>query len=127
MSYFDLIIVIIACFQPIIIGFVVTIGISQVTLSFSVFKKLSAHKSKVTSTRLYECSTNYRLAHFVIFELNAIALVLLYLIYDVDFMFFLAETTTLSNYSMTNLFMLAYLVFLFILSLCIDSQAFGIK
>ena len=127
MLYSDFLIVVVACFQPIVIGFIVIIGASRLSLSLTLFKKHGSYRYKATSTRLYECSTNYRLAHFIVFELNAIGLLLMYLVYDVDFLFFLAEMTTLQYYSVFNLIMFSYFIFLFILGLLLDVQLFGVK
>ena len=127
MSYFDLSITVISCFQPIIIGFLAIVGVFNQFTSSSLFKKNNAHRQKITSTRLYECSTNYRLAHFIVFEINAIGVVLAYLIYDVDFIFFLAETTTMPYYSLSNLCLFSYFFFLFVVGLVIDNKLFGIK
>lgn len=127
MCYTDLLITILSCFQPIIIGFLAIVGIVNQFSTSAFFKKNNSHRQKTTSTRLYECSTNYRLAHFVIFEVNAMGIVLAYLIYDIDFIFFLAETTTIANYSFTNFFLLLYFFFLFLIGLVLDNKIFGIK
>lgn len=127
MNYIDLLILICSCFQPIIIGYLVFIGMGLQFSIFSFFFKNTAINFKNSSTRLYECSTNYRLAHLVLFELNALGVVLAYLVYDVDFIFFLSEIPLFNYYSNLSWLLYLYLFALFLLGLCVDFQLFGIK
>lgn len=88
-----------ACFlvftyaQPAILGFLLFIIVRPGLVSRVLFLQLKSSRRRLKSTRFFECAVYSRLVGQFKFDLMTLGLALAFLIYDVDLVFFLAETT----------------------------------
>ena len=124
MFYFDLIIIIISAIQPLIIGFLVLLSIKNYFYNFFFFKYYNNLRIKTITTKLYECSTYSKLTTKYSYNIYTLSSCIMFLVYDVDLIFFFSETTTFINNSIFNLFVLLFLFILFIAGFIFDYKYF---
>lgn len=116
----DLLIIILASVQPLIIGLIVTLSINNLFYNSKFYKYYNNIRSKTTTTKLYECSTYSRLNNNFTYSIQTASMCLAYLIYDVDVIFFFSESTHLSNYNINEFWVLIILILFFILGIFFD-------
>lgn len=120
MSLFDLTIVFISAFQPIVIGYLSLLSIyNLVSYDFFFFSTQGSDISLLNS-RVYECSTYSRLNNMFSYDINTISLLLAFLVYDVDFIFFFAETSVIFNLTILDFFIFLVFLVLFIFGILFD-------
>lgn len=124
MFYFDLLIIILASVQPLIIGFLVLFSIKNYFYNFFFFKYYNAHRVKTITTKLYECSTYSKLTSKYTYSIYTLSSCIMFIVYDVDLIFFFSETNSFVNNSTTNLIILLTLILLFIFGFIFDYKYF---
>lgn len=92
MFSYDIIIMIFSCTQPILIGFLTIIGFGRLSAFDKYFLLNNDLQNKSLYVRIYECSTISKLNNLFNVDINVFILVISYLIYDVDLIFFFSET-----------------------------------
>lgn len=120
MFTFDLIIIILASVQPLLIGLLVTFSFNNIFFNSKFYKYYNNIRNKTTTTKLYECSTYSRLNNKYTYGVQTISMCLAYIIYDVDVIFFFSESTQFLEYTISEVWILFMLFFFFILGIFFD-------
>lgn len=120
MFYFDLLIIILSCIQPLVIGFLVLLSFKNYFYNIYFYRFYNSHRSKSITTKLYECSTYSKLTNKFSYNIYTMSCCLLFLIYDVDLIFFFSESTNIINNSYYDCIILLLLIILFIVGLMFD-------
>lgn len=120
MFSYDIIIMIFSCTQPILIGFLTIIGFGRLSAFDKYFLLNNDLQNKSLYVRIYECSTISKLNNLFNVDINVFILVISYLIYDVDLIFFFSETVFIFTLSWFELFFLSILILLLIIGLFFD-------
>lgn len=89
MLTFDVLLLVMSSFQPIIIGHVAFMGIGRIVSVEDFFLSNSDVRSVSLNSRVYECATYSKLSNLFSYNINTTLLMLTFLIYDIDFIFFL--------------------------------------
>lgn len=122
MFNFDLFIIILSCTQPFLIGFIVIFSFNSFfynTFFYTIYNNL---RSKTINFKLYECSTNSRLNSKFIYKIFNLSTCVVFIVYDVDLLFFLAEMTNIFTYDIVMMFVFFFLILLLIIGLYIDTK-----
>jgi len=121
MFSFEFLIIFISCFQPLLIGILVFVGVGRI-FNKTVFNKLGSIRSKLSSFRFYECATYSRLSSMVVYGSQFFTIFLAFLVYDVDLIFILPSTILSSDYSIDDLVLLLIFILLFIAGMSYDKK-----
>ena len=124
MFSFEFLILCISCFQPLVLGILVFIGIGNITTKIFL-NKAGSIRSKLSSFRFYECATYSRLTSMVVYGSQFFSIFLAFLIYDVDLIFILAEVIFFADYSIDDLLVLSVFILLFICGVMYDKYTTG--
>jgi NADH:ubiquinone oxidoreductase subunit 3 (subunit A) len=120
MSSIDNFILVLSSVQPIIIGNIVVFGLGKVYNKSDVLSSIGGVKVKSLNSRIYECGSYTKSNNLLHYSLNTIELLLSYLIYDVDLIFFFSEVTILLTMSTTSLLVLLLFLLLFVVGVFFD-------
>ena len=88
MFFFDTILIFLSLVQPILIGHLALFGLMRVTNFGNFNTNLSGIRSKFLVSRVYECATYSKLSSLFSYSLNTLSVLLVFLIYDIDLIFF---------------------------------------
>lgn len=124
MFYYDMFIIILASVQPLIVGFLVIFSIKNYFYSFFFYRYYNAIRVKTITTKLYECSTYSKLTSKYSYSIYTLSSCVMFIVYDVDLIFFFSETNSFINNSTQNLIVLVVLFFLFIVGFMFDYKYF---
>ena len=116
----DTIIIVLSCTQPILICLLLTYSIKEYFYVSNFFKFFSNIRNKQLTTKFYECSTYSKLSGNFSYNIYSISTCVIFIVYDVDVVFFVPEITNISLYSLPNFLVLLLLVVLFIFGLVSD-------
>lgn len=122
MFNFDLFIIILSCTQPFIIGYIVIFSFNSFFYNIFFYSIFNNLRSKTINTKLYECATNSRLNSKFIYKIFNMSTCVLFIVYDVDLIFFLSEMTNFFSYDLFTLSIFFFLVILLVFGLFIDSK-----
>jgi len=120
MLSFDFVVASVACTQPLIIGLLAFIGFGRVTAWTTVYQSLTGLRSSITNFRVYECATATRLNNLVSFNFAFFSVIVTFLIYDVDLVFFASELILISGSGPLELIVLTLLLFLLVFGLVLE-------
>jgi NADH:ubiquinone oxidoreductase subunit 3 (subunit A) len=87
----DLVLNLIVLAQPLILGLALFLLAHQGVLLGSFFSKHSGVRTHPKTLRFFECAAYSRLIGHLRYNLQALSLLAVFVIYDVDLFFFLAE------------------------------------
>jgi len=118
----DLFFIILACLQPFLIGLLVICSFNSFFYNIFFFTIYNNLRSKVINLKLYECATNSRLNSKFIYNIYNLSTCVLFIVYDVDLIFFLAEFTNFFTYDIFTLCIFLILLVLLVLGLFVDSK-----
>lgn len=93
--------------------------------NFSWLKRLKTQKNSRRGGKFYECSVRPRLLTKVQYNLPILGFCILFIIYDVDLIFFMPMVTSTALWSSTNLSFFGLVLALFGLALWLDLKKFG--
>lgn len=103
----------VSCLQPLIIGFVAFLGLGRQVGSTELAQSLATVNQKLGAFRFYECAGYSRLGSLIRYNISFFSILIAFIIYDIDFVFFVSEVLMLSGYGA-----LCWTVFLFFM-LCL--------
>lgn len=118
----DIIFFFISCTQPILVGVLAYIGLGRSSSWVEFFKSTSSLRSKVTNYRVYECATPSRLNNLISFNLSFFSIMLTFLIYDVDLVFFASELLLLHSFGFVEAFILFVFFIFLVLGLVFEAK-----
>jgi NADH:ubiquinone oxidoreductase subunit 3 (subunit A) len=127
MASLDMVMYTVSCVQPLAIGLIIWWGLGAWVGSLADKAALGAPRTRPSSLRMFECSSNGRLTSRVSISLNSLGVCLAFVLYDIDLFFFFAETAHLSSSSPTELIFLAFYYVLFCGGLWYDYHKFGFE
>lgn len=93
--------------------------------TFSWLKRLKGQKNERRGGKFYECSVRPRLVTKVQYNLPILGFCVLFIIYDVDLIFFMPMVVSSAVWSLANVFFFILIVFLFGFALWLDLKKFG--
>jgi NADH:ubiquinone oxidoreductase subunit 3 (subunit A) len=123
MSTLEFALLALACFQPLIIGTIAFYGVGRVMDLGGVDQRLSSIRSRISGFRFYECATYSRLTGMLAYGSQVFSILIAYLIYDVDLLFFFAEAMFLADYGVTEFCVLSTFMALFVLGVSFDKRS----
>ena len=105
----DTLITIFSLIQPLLIGFIVSLGI-RAQSNFSNLKLYSSIREKSQPSRLYECSTYSRLNSKFTYQVWTLGLLVSFLVYDIDVLLIVALVSLLFVGSVLDLYLILTLL-----------------
>ena len=93
MGDFELALVVLCYAQPPILGFILFMVARPALISRALFLQLRGVRKRQKSVRFFECAVYSRLIGHLRYDLQVLAFCAVFIIYDVDLVFFLAEVT----------------------------------
>ena len=115
-----------SCVQPLIVGHLTLGGISRIVNTDSLFSKGGNVRNKSVVSRLYECATYSKLSSLFVYNINNSALLIAYLIYDVDLIFMLPEASAVLILSAFEFYVLLVFVLLLVIGVVFDLNKGGV-
>ena len=93
MADFELVLLVFCYAQPPIMGFVLFLLARPALISRALAFQLRGVRKRQKSVRFFECAVYARLIGHLRYDIQILAFCALFIIYDVDLVFFLAEAT----------------------------------
>jgi|LauGreDrversion4_2_1035121.scaffolds.fasta_scaffold88720_3 NADH:ubiquinone oxidoreductase subunit 3 (subunit A) len=93
MGVVELGLIMLAYVQPVVIGLLLCLSWRIVLVDVLWFVGATALRQRLRSTRFFECAAYSRLGGWLRYSTQALGLVALFLLYDVDLLFFFSEVT----------------------------------
>lgn len=122
MFLFDTIIIFLSMIQPILIGHLALFGLMKVTNFGNLNTNLSGIRSKFLVSRVYECATYSKLSSLFTYSLNTLSVLLVFLIYDIDLIFFFSEISLILTFGFAEILVILILIILFVFAICFDNK-----
>lgn len=120
MFSFEYLLIILSNFQFLYLVYLLFVSLKRLFYLDNFFKLFFNSNKNNTNTRLYECATISRKNNFFVYSVNFLSLIISYLIYDVDLLFFFSEATVLSTLNLDECLYLILFVFFFYVGLFFD-------
>ena len=108
MAISELLLLILSCAQPAIIGLLAFVGLGRQVSSKDLAQSLSSMHQKLGVYRSYECATYSRLNGLVKYQISFFSIVVAYIVYDIDLVFFVAEVVMVPHYGLVCLLVMAF-------------------
>lgn len=121
----EFLLLIVVSFEPALIGLLVFIGLGREVGINNILKLIYSSRASSTPYRFYECASYSRLAPVVVYSLPFILVLLAYLIYDVDFILLVSESSLASTFGLYETGVLICYIYFFGLGLLIDYVVSG--
>jgi NADH:ubiquinone oxidoreductase subunit 3 (subunit A) len=125
MGYTELGLLGLAYIQPVWLGLLLFISWRTVLLDTLWFAGATALRQRLRSTRFFECAAYSRLNGWLRYSTQALGLGVLFILYDVDLIFFFAEVTHFEQWGWAQLLIAAAYAGLFIGGLIYDLRRYG--
>ena len=90
----DLLIVLLVYAQPPLLGLLLAMVIRPALVDAAWFSRYMGARQRFRSTRFFECASYARLTGWLRYGTQSLALCAVFLIYDIDLVFFFAEMIT---------------------------------
>lgn len=117
MGLTELALIALSCSQPIIIGLLAFMGLGRQVSSSDLAQSLSSMHQKLGNYRFYECATYSRLGSLVRYQISFFSVLIAYVVYDVDLVFFVSEAIMLSSYGIVGYCLLAFFILCMVIGL----------
>lgn len=111
--------------QPAVLGLLLYVSLRFHALAHSLFLTGTGARRRLAGVRFFECAALPRLVGRVRYTLPSLALCVLFVLYDVDLIFFLAETTAFEQWSASQAMLALLYATLFWAALWYDSTRCG--
>jgi len=111
--------------QPMLLALLLFLLTHQGVFTGNLFFKVLGVRQRSKSVRFFECAAYSRLVGHLRYNLQALSLLAVFVIYDVDLFFFVAEVITFDTWGVAQLFLWLLYVVLFFLGLWYDAQRAG--
>ena len=90
----DLLVQLIVYLQPPLLGLLLTFALRPSLVDAAWFSRYAGARQRFRSTRFFECASYARLTGWLRYGTQSLALCAVFLLYDIDLVFFFAEMTT---------------------------------
>lgn len=125
MAVSELSLLILSCSQPAIVGLFAFIGLGRQVSSKDLAQSLSSMHQKLGVYRFYECATYSRLNGLVKYQISFFSIVVAYIVYDIDLVFFVAEVVMVPHYGLVCLLIMAFFFMCLLVGLWYDYVSVG--
>ena len=125
MGALDLVIAGIASLQPILLAFIIAATARMgVSLKF-FFVNFDGARTRIRAVKFFECASHSRLVASARYDISSLLFCALFIIYDVDLLYFVFEVTVIDFISSFELSLIACNIFLFVAGLIYDQYRYG--
>lgn len=122
----DLILTLVIYSQPLLLGLVGFSLAKLRLLNWTWSLRYGAVRNRLRGTRFFECAAYPRLTGWLRFSTQGLTLCAFFLLYDLDLVFFFAETTSYELWTVTSLVLLVIYFLFFIVGVCYDVWRSGL-
>ncbi len=122
---FDFILLIFCCLQPMLIGYVIFSLTKNSVSLYSWFDQIFFIKKKKKSVKFFECASYSRKLNMYQFDIHYIIFCVIFIVYDIDLVFFLSESFFLVFWSYQDLFFFTLWFFFFVVGLWYDYEKYS--
>jgi NADH:ubiquinone oxidoreductase subunit 3 (subunit A) len=127
MGSLEFVLSLVACFQPLVIGALVVVGLGRLSPPLGAGGRAGGLRGSTSAFRFFECASYSRLSSRLHYNMQTFSICLAFLLYDIDLFFFFAESTHLDSNSIYELCLLAIFLGLFMFGLWFDYTRFGFE
>lgn len=120
MNTFEFFFIFLSNFQFLYLIYLLFLSIKRVSFLDNFFNLFFISNKNNTNTRLYECATVSRKNNLFTYSVNFLSLIISYLVYDVDLLFFFSEVTIVSSLSLDEFLYFFLFIYFFIIGLFFD-------
>lgn len=122
----DFIVMILSYIQPPIIAYVIFCLTKSFIFNSSWFEQLFFIRKKRKSIKFFECSVFSRLINYYQYDIHTIIFCLLFILYDVDLLFFFSESLFIDNWSLTEMYLFIFYFLFFIFGFWYDYERYSL-
>lgn len=126
MMDFDFSLMLIFYVQPPVLAYVIFLLTRNFIFNFSWFENLSFIKKKRKSIKFFECSVYSRLINYYQYDIHCLIFCVLFILYDVDLIFFFSEVIFLDNWSLFNFFIFFIYILFFVIGFWYDFERYSL-
>lgn len=116
----DLVITICMILQPSIIGLLLFMFTKYALANKFYFSSLKNARKRFKGSRFFECATHPRLLGKLKYDLQVFSFIIVFIVYDVDLLFFLSEAVYFDNWSFSHFFIFFIFFIFFVFGLLYD-------
>lgn len=121
----DFFILIFCYLQPIFLAYIIFNFTKNNIFFYSWFDQLFYIKKKKKSVKFFECAAYVRRLNFFQFDIHYIIFCVIFIIYDIDLIFFLSESFFITFWSYQDLFFFLLWFFFFLVGLWYDYEKYS--
>lgn len=122
----DLSLMLIFYVQPPVLAYIIFLLTKNFIFNFTWFENISNVKKKRKSIKFFECSVYSRLINYYKYDIHCLIFCILFILYDVDLVFFFSEVIFLDNWSILNFFLFYVYVLFFIIGFWYDFERYSL-
>ena len=122
----DLSIMIVSYIQPPILAYIIFLFTKNSLFNFSWFEQMSFIRKKRKSIKFFECSVYSRLINYYQYDIHCFIFCILFILYDVDLIFFFSEAAFLDSWSFLDFFIFVVYVFFFLIGFWYDYERYSL-
>ena len=121
----DFFIICICYLQPVIISYFIFNMTKNSVFLYSWFEQITFIKKKKKSVKFFECASYSRRFSVFQFDIHYIIFCVIFIVYDVDLVFFISESFFLVFWSYQDLFFFSIWFFFFVMGLWYDYEKYS--
>ena len=122
----DFLLLLISFLQPTVIAYVIFFFTKNSLFYFSWFEQLSFIKKKKKSIKFFECSVYSRLINYYQYDIHCFMFCVLFILYDVDLIFFFSEVIFFDMWSFLEIFLFIFYLFFFYFGFWYDFERYSL-
>jgi NADH:ubiquinone oxidoreductase subunit 3 (subunit A) len=123
---FDFLISVIVLIQPPVVSFIIFNLTKNFIFINNWFEQLFLSRKKKKSIKFFECSVYSRLINHFQYDIHCIIFCILFILYDVDLLFFFSEALFLDNWSLLDFFLFTIYIIFFLLGFWYDYERYSL-